>query len=51
VPSSRSSAVPFALDLVAFLASGLTKADRIAGIFDLEAGLQGAEGDFRRLER
>ena len=39
----------FALDLVAFLASGPTKADRIAGVFDLEAGLQGAEGDFAAL--
>ena len=33
----------FALDLVVFLASGPTKADRIAGVFDLEAGLQGAK--------
>jgi hypothetical protein len=39
----------FAVDLVAFLASGPVEADRIARVFDLEAGLQGAEGDFAAL--
>ena len=37
---------PIALDLVAFLASGPTEADRVAGVFDFKAGFQGAEGDF-----
>jgi hypothetical protein len=32
----------FAIDLVAFLAAGPVKANRVAGIFDFEAGLQGA---------
>jgi hypothetical protein len=36
----------FALDLVAFVASGSTEADRVAGVFDLEDGLESAEGDF-----
>jgi hypothetical protein len=49
VPSSRSSASPFALDLVAFLASGPVEADGDAGVFDFETGLQGAEGDFAAL--
>jgi hypothetical protein len=35
----------FALDLVAFVASGPAEADRVAGVFDFEDGLQGAEGD------
>jgi hypothetical protein len=29
----------FAFDLVAVVASGPTKADRVAGVFDFEAGL------------
>jgi hypothetical protein len=37
---------PFALNLVAFLAAGPVKANRVPGIFDFQAGLQGAEGDF-----
>jgi hypothetical protein len=36
----------FALDLVAFFASVPAKADRVAGIFDLEDGLESAERDF-----
>jgi hypothetical protein len=36
----------FAVDLIAFLAAGPVKADRVARVFDFEAGLQGAEGDF-----
>jgi hypothetical protein len=39
----------FALDLVALIASGPAEADRVAGVFDFEAGLQGAEGDFAAL--
>src|SRR5258708_25718571 len=39
----------FAIDLVAFLAAGPVKANRVAGVFDFEAGLQGAEGDFAAL--
>jgi hypothetical protein len=39
----------FAIDLVAFLAAGPVKANRVAGIFGFEAGLQGAEGDFAAL--
>jgi hypothetical protein len=39
----------FALDLIAFLASGPVETDRVAGVFDFEAGLQGAEGDFAAL--
>ena len=35
----------FAIDLVAFLAAGPVEADRVAGVCDFEAGLQGAEGD------
>ena len=30
----------FAIDLVAFLASGPVEADRVARVFDFEAGLQ-----------
>ena len=40
---------PFALDLVAFLASGPVEADRVARVFDFETSLQGAEGDFAAL--
>jgi hypothetical protein len=36
----------FALDLVAFFASVPAKADRVAGLFDLEDGLESAESDF-----
>jgi hypothetical protein len=36
----------FAFDLVSVVASDLTEADRVTGIFDFEAGLQSAEGDF-----
>jgi hypothetical protein len=36
----------FAIDLVAFLAAGPMETDRVEGVFDFEAGLQGAEGDF-----
>jgi hypothetical protein len=39
----------FAIDLVAFLASGRVEADRVARVFDFEAGFQGAEGDFAAL--
>ena len=39
----------FAIDLVAFLAARPVKANRVAGIFDFEADLQGAEGDFAAL--
>ena len=39
----------FALDLVAFFASVPAKADRVAGVFDLEDGLERAEGDFSAL--
>src|SRR5271168_2324141 len=39
----------FTIDLVAFLAAGPVEADRVAGVFDVEAGLQGAEGDFAAL--
>ena len=35
----------FALDLVAFFASGPMEANRVARIFDFETSLQGAEGD------
>jgi hypothetical protein len=38
----------FAIDL-AFLASGPVEADRVARVFDFEAGFQGAEGDFAAL--
>ena len=33
------------IDRVAFLAAGPMETDRVAGVFDFEAGLQGAEGD------
>ena len=36
----------FALDLVTFVAPGPTEADRVAGVFDFEAGFQCAKGDF-----
>ena len=39
----------FALDLIAFFASVPAKADRVAGVFDLEAGLERAESDFSAL--
>jgi hypothetical protein len=39
----------FAFDRVALLASGPAEADRVAGVFHFEAGLQGAEGDFAAL--
>jgi hypothetical protein len=41
----------FALDLVPFFASVPAKADRVAGVFDLEGGLESAEGDFAALRR
>jgi hypothetical protein len=37
----------FALDLIAFFTSVPAKADRVAGVFDLEDGLESAEGDSR----
>jgi hypothetical protein len=39
----------FAFDLVAFVAPGPTEADRVAGVFDFEAGLQSAEGNITAL--
>jgi hypothetical protein len=39
----------FALDLIALVASGPAEANRVAGVFDLKAGLQSAEGDFAAL--
>jgi hypothetical protein len=39
----------FAFDLVAFVASGPAETDRVAGVFDLKASLQGAECDFAAL--
>jgi hypothetical protein len=41
----------FALDLIAFLASGPVETDRVAGVFDFEAALQGRRRRFRRLAR
>jgi hypothetical protein len=41
----EESSGSFPIDLVAFLASNPTEADRVAGVFDFEAGLQDAEGD------
>jgi hypothetical protein len=35
----------FGLDLIAFLAPDTVEFDRVARVFDFEAGLQGAEGD------
>jgi hypothetical protein len=40
VPSVQKFGGSFAIDLVAFLAARLVKANRVAGIFDFEAGLQ-----------
>jgi hypothetical protein len=39
----------FAINLVALFATDPMEADRIASVFDFEAGLQGAEGDFAAL--
>jgi hypothetical protein len=46
-PNTKFLTLP--LDLVALLASGPAETDRVACVFDLEAGLQGAEGDFAAL--
>ena len=40
---------PFAIDFVAFFATGPVEADRVACVFDFETGLQSAEGDFAAL--
>jgi len=40
---------PFAIDLVAFVASDPMKADRVACVFDFVTGLRGAKGDFASL--
>ena len=39
----------FSLDLIAFLASGPVETERVAGVFDFEGALQGAEGDLAAL--
>jgi hypothetical protein len=39
----------FAFELISFIASGPTEADRVAGVFNFEAGLPSTEGNFSAL--